>query len=91
LQSLEVGHFVTIQGNFQNSGATVILVVVNITVIHDVTVIETNCWYHDAGMGMGHWHCDGMGMGDPAMGMEAMGMEAMGMGEDGMDAMGMGG
>jgi hypothetical protein len=81
LPTLQVGQFVSVQGNFQGSGATIVLVVVHITVVNNV-VIEGNpaCWYHDDGMGMGHWHCDGMGMG-------------MGMGEDGMgmgDAMGMG-
>lgn len=84
LRTLEVGSFVSIQGNFQNSGTAIVLVVVEITVMNDVTVIENNCWYHDTAMGMGHWHCDGMGMG-------GMGMGGMGMGDSGMEAMGMGG
>jgi hypothetical protein len=77
-RTLQVGNFVSVQGDFQASGATIVLVVVSFTVIDSETTIENDCWYHDTGMGMGHWHCDGMGMG---MGMEAMGMEAMGMGE----------
>jgi hypothetical protein len=79
LQTLEVGDFVSVQGNFQGSGATIVLVVVNITIVNNV-IIDDNplCWYHDDGMGMGHWHCDGMGMG------------GMGMGDDGMGGMGMG-
>lgn len=78
LATLQVGNFLNVQGNFENSGATVVLVVVNIVVINNV-VVDGNplCWFHvdGMGMGMGHWHCDGMGMG-------------MGMGDGGM---GMGG
>jgi hypothetical protein len=78
LDSLQVGSFVSVQGNFSGSGTTIVLIVVNVTVINDVEVIESDCWYHDDAMGMGHWHCDGMGMG---MGDDGMGMgEAMGMG-----------
>jgi hypothetical protein len=94
LQTVQVGNFVSLQGNFQGSGTNIILVVVNITIINNV-VIDNNpqCWFHDDAMGMGHWHCDGMGMGD-AMGMGDDGM-GMGMGDEGMgmgmgDAMGMG-
>lgn len=76
LDSLQIGNFVSIQGNFERSGTAVVLVVVNVQVITDVDVIQSDCWYHDSGMGMGHWHCDGMGMG---MG-SAMGMGGMGMG-----------
>ncbi len=82
LQTVKVGNFVSVQGNFQSKGSTIVLVVVNIAIVNN-NVIPSQCWYHDDGMGMGHWHCDGMGMGD-----------AMGMGDDGMgmgDAMGMGG
>jgi hypothetical protein len=81
LDTLQVGDFVSVQGNFEESGQTIVLVVVNVTVIDNVTTAESACWYHDDGMGMGHWHCDGMGMG---MGMgDAMGMgdDSMGMGE----------
>jgi hypothetical protein len=80
LETLQVGTFINIQGNFEGSGPTIVLVVVNVTVINNVTSTESACWYHDDGMGMGHWHCDGMGMG--------MG-DAMGMGDD--SGMGMGG
>jgi hypothetical protein len=86
LQTVQVGNFVSLQGNFEGSGPNIILVVVNITIVNNV-VIDNNpqCWFHDDAMGMGHWHCDGMGMG---MGDDGMGM---GMGDEGMgDAMGMG-
>src|SRR5690606_32704614 len=62
LDRLQVGTFVSVQGNFEGSGSVIVLVVVNVTVINNVEVIEDDCWYHE-GMGMGHWHCDGMGMG----------------------------
>jgi hypothetical protein len=76
LETLQIGSFVSLQGNFEGTGQTIVLVVVNVTVINNVTTTESACWYHDDGMGMGHWHCDGMGMG-------------MGMGE-GSGGMGMG-
>jgi hypothetical protein len=76
LDSLQVDDFVSVQGNFEGTGTTIVLVVVNVTVINDIDIINNDCWYHDTGMGMGHWHCDGMGMG---MGM-GMGDPAMGMG-----------
>lgn len=77
LRTLQVGDFVSVQGDFQANGATVVLLVARITLIDNATLPENNCWYHDTGMGMGHWHCDGMGMGiGMGMGMEAMGMEA---------------
>jgi len=77
LQSIQVGNFVRVEGNFQTKESMIVLVVVNIVIINNVTAPEYDCWYHEGGMGMGHWHCDGMGMG---MG-EAMGMgDAMGMG-----------
>jgi hypothetical protein len=81
LETLQLGTFVSVQGNFEGRGQTIVLVVVNVTVLNNVTTTESACWYHDDGMGMGHWHCDGMGMG---MGMG----DAMGMGDD--SAMGMG-
>lgn len=73
LLTLQPGDFVNVQGNFEGSGTTIILIVVNIVIINNVTIIENDCWYHEGGMGMGmgHWHCDGMGMG---MGDDAMGM-----------------
>lgn len=77
LQTVQVGTFVNVQGNFQNRGNTYVLVVVNVVIINDVDYVRNDCWYHETGMGMGmgHWHCDGMGMGmgDPGMGM-GMGM-----------------
>jgi hypothetical protein len=79
LQTVQVGDFVTLDGNFEGTGSNIVLVVVNIVIVNNV-IIDGNplCWFHE-GMGMGHWHCDGMGMG--------MGM---GMGE-GSGSMGMGG
>jgi hypothetical protein len=80
LQTARVGDFVSLQGNFENNGTTIILVVVNITIINNVVINENPyCWYHQDGMGMGHWHCDGMGMG-MGMGMEADPGMGMGMG-----------
>jgi len=68
LTTLQVGNFLNVQGNFQNNGTTIVLVVVNVVIVNNV-VVNGNpfCWYHETGMGMGmgmgHWHCDGMGMG----------------------------
>ncbi len=77
LAKVHPGDFVRVQGNFQGSGSTVILVVVNVTVINNVIINGVpTCRYDVDGMGMGHWHCDdgmGMGMGDDGMGM-GMGM-----------------
>jgi hypothetical protein len=81
LQTIQVGNFVSLQGDFQGSGSTIILVVINIVIINNV-IVEGNpyCWWHEPGMGMGmgmgegHWHCDGMGMGGMGMGEEGMGM-----------------
>ncbi|HLU11970.1 MAG TPA: DUF5666 domain-containing protein, partial [Oceanobacillus sp.] len=62
LQTLQVGNFITVEGNFENTGSNIVLVVVNITVINNVIVeSDPQCWFHDDAMGMGHWHCDGMG------------------------------
>ena len=64
LNTVQVGKFVSVKGNFRGSGSNVVLVVVNITIVNNVVVNGYPfCWYHDKGMGMGHWHCDGMGMG----------------------------
>lgn len=68
LTTLQVGNFLNVQGNFQNNGTTIVLVVVNVVIVNNI-VVNGNpfCWYHETGMGMGmgmgHWHCDGMGMG----------------------------
>jgi hypothetical protein len=78
LGQVRVGDFVRVQGNFEGSGTTIILVVINITIINNIIIGGVPfCWFHadGMGMGMGHWHCDGMGMG---MGM-GMG-DGMGMG-----------
>ena len=89
---LKTGDFVHVQGNFQGTGATTILVIANITIINNVVVNGTpTCRYDVDAMGMGHWHCnDGMGMGDDGMGPPV----PPGMGDDGMGppapAMGMG-
>lgn len=90
LQTLQIGDFVSVEGNFENTGTAIVLVVVNIAVIDNGIVTgDPACWYHDSGMGMGHWHCDGMGMG------VGMGNDGMGIGSDGMGmgsgGMGMGG
>jgi hypothetical protein len=58
LTALQIGDFLSVQGNFQNNGTTIVLVIVNVTLI--TTIIIDNdpyCWWHE-GMGMG-----GMGMG----------------------------
>jgi hypothetical protein len=73
LQTIQVGDFVSIEGDFQSAADMIVLLVINITVRTDVGEIESDCWYHE-GMGMGHWHCDGMGMGGMGMGDEGMGM-----------------
>jgi hypothetical protein len=74
LQTVQIGNFVNVQGNFQGTGPNIVLVVVNITIINTVIVADNpDCWFHwggmGMGMGMGHWHCDGMGMGGMGMGM----------------------
>ncbi len=77
LKKVHTGDFVRVQGNFEGSGATTVLVVVNITIVNNI-IVNGNpvCWFQEdgMGMGMGHWHCDGMGMGNNGMGM--------GMGDD---------
>lgn len=80
LQTIQLGNFVSVQGNFQATDTTIVLAVVNIAIVNNTT-IQSDCWYHVDAMGMGHWHCDGMGMG---MGEP----DGMGMGEP--DGMGMG-
>jgi len=62
LQTVQVDQFVSVQGNFQNNGTTFVLVVVNIIVNTDVTVIENNCYWKESGMSRtGKWKCDGKG------------------------------
>ncbi len=84
LAKVHPGDFVHVQGNFQGTGAATVLVVVNITIINNVTVNgEPTCRYDVDGTGMGHWHCDdgmGMGMGDAGM----VNPPPPGMGDNGM-------
>lgn len=62
LATLQVGDFLSVEGDFQGSGTNIVLVVINIIVINNIYVPNESCWWHDNAMGMGHWHC-GMGMG----------------------------
>ncbi len=75
LKTIQVGSFVSINGNFERQGPMVVLVVVNLVIVKD-TDVQT---YLDC------LKRKGLGMGDDAMGMAAP--PAMGMGDD---AMGMG-
>ncbi len=78
LKTLRAGNFLSVSGNFERHGTTIILIVVNLIVVNDADVtLFIYCREHP-GMGMG--------MGEPAMGMgDGMGMgmgePAMGMGE----------
>lgn len=74
LETIVIGDFLSIQGNFELRDGQFVLVVVEVRVVENVpSGTPSNCWYHDDAMGMGgHWHCDGMGMG---------GMGGMGMGD----------
>jgi uncharacterized protein DUF5666 len=80
LKTLQVGNFVRVQGNFETSDTTIVLVVVNI-VVKNAPAVENDCWYHEDAMGMGHWHCNDVGLG---MGENGMGTANTGMGENGM-------
>ncbi len=62
LTTVQVGQFVSVQGNFQNNNGTFILVVVNIIVNVNTTVNnpngESDCYWKESGMsGMGKWKC----------------------------------
>lgn len=85
LSRLDVGDFVSIQGNFETRNNRIVLVVVKTEVLaENGTGVPADCWYQSTGMGMGHWRCDennGMGMG---MGMGSTGMGSTGMGNPGM-------
>ncbi len=70
LQRVQVGQFVRVQGNFQASGGTFVLVVVNIVVNVNTTTTtsgDTNggngdCYWKESGMsGMGKWKCKDKG------------------------------
>lgn len=77
LETLTLGDFLSIQGNFELRDGQFVLVVVEVRVVENATGgTLSNCWYHDDAMGMGHWHCDGMGAPAPGgMGMGGMGMK----------------
>lgn len=75
LETLTIGDFLSIQGNFELRDGQFVLVVIKVRVVENATGgTPSNCWYHDDAMGMGHWHCDGMGA-PGGMGMGGMGME----------------
>jgi hypothetical protein len=82
LESLRVGDFLHVEGNFELREEQYRLVVVTVEIVSHVGGgLPPECYFEETGMGMGRWRCPpppGMGMG--AMGMGAMGMEAMGMG-----------
>jgi hypothetical protein len=69
LGTIQIGSFVSVNGNFERRGTVVLLAVVNIVIVKDADVqTYLDCLKHK-GMGMGH---DAMGMGaspPPAMGM----------------------
>lgn len=81
LETLKIGDFLSVAGNFELQDTGYLLVVVYVEIITETGLgIPPNCFYEETGMGigmaMGRWRCHGMG----AMGMEGMGMGAMGMG-----------
>lgn len=60
LQTVQIGQFVRVQGNFQSRGTTIVLVVVTILVNTTVIDSESNCYWKESGMsGMGKWKCNG--------------------------------
>jgi hypothetical protein len=98
LAKLKVGDRLDIEGNFQHSGTTIVLVVINIIIVNNgILIIGPSCSLNFDAMGMvvpGADCCDpDPGMGDPGMGMGDLGMgrcdPGMGMGDPGM-GMGMG-
>jgi hypothetical protein len=77
LETLRVGDFLNVEGNFELRENRYLLVVVNIErVAQTGTAIPQGCYFEELGMsGMGRWRCDeGMGMGMGMSGMEGMGM-----------------
>jgi uridine phosphorylase len=87
-QSLSIGDFLSVEGNFKLQGARYLLVVSAVEVITKAGMsVSPDCYYEETGMSamgmsmgmegmaMGRWRCNGMG----AMGM-GMGMGGMGMG-----------
>jgi hypothetical protein len=65
LKTLHVGNFLSVKGNFERHGTTVVLIVVNIVVVNDADVaVFIYCREHKGkGMGMGMGMGKGMGMG----------------------------
>ncbi len=65
LKTLRVGNFLSVKGNFERHGTTVVLIVVNIVVVNDADVaVFIYCREHKSkGMGMGMGMGKGMGMG----------------------------
>jgi hypothetical protein len=41
LKKLKIGDVLHVDGNFQTSGTTIIIIIVNVTIINDVTIIHT--------------------------------------------------
>ncbi len=67
LKTLRQGNFLSVKGNFERHGITVVLIVINLIIINDADVVIFIYCREHKGMGMG------MGMGDDGMGM-GMGM-----------------
>jgi hypothetical protein len=65
LQTVQIGQFVSVQGNFQNNGTTIVLVVVTIVINTNTNTGgggggNGNCEWKENGMsGMGKWKCKG--------------------------------
>lgn len=62
LETLQIGDFIDLQGNFSVINNTYMLVVVNVIIINNIFVgIPPYCTWHGMGMGMGmgHWRCEG--------------------------------
>jgi hypothetical protein len=64
LQTVQVGQFVRVQGNFQNNNGVFVLVVVNVVIVNVNTGGGggggSNCVWQENGMsGMGKWKCKG--------------------------------
>lgn len=79
LETLKIGDFLSVEGNFEFRENRYVLVVIYVEIITPAGAgISPNCYYEETGMGMGmgmgRWRCDGMA----AMGMGGMG--GMGMG-----------
>jgi hypothetical protein len=82
LATIKVGTYLSINGYFRSNGTTVVLMVINVTVVPtaEIPTVE-NCPTAPPAMGMGDPGMGmavppAMGMGDPGMGNPAMGMAA---------------